>query len=202
MDKPYLPKSGEIPNITVLASGAGTLFRHLVECTHNGILRANINYFVADRQCKAIQVAKDCEINHEKYCKDFYKNVSLNKPTLIVMAGFLRKLYIPEAFEGHVLNIHPSLLPEFGGKGMYGTRVHEAVMNANEQYSGCTVHIVDNEYDSGPILDSIKVKINKKDTVQSLENKVKKAERYLYPIIIQDYLDYLLNPAIVASGGG
>ena len=68
------------------------------------------------------------------------------------MGGFLKHVLIPEDFAGRVLNIHPSLLPSFGGQGMYGLRVHEAVLAAGVSTSGCTVHFVDNEYDHGPIL--------------------------------------------------
>ena len=70
----------------------------------------------------------------------------------VVMGGFLKHVLIPPDFENRVLNIHPALLPAFGGKGMYGLRVHEAVLAAGEKRSGCTVHFVDNEYDHGPVI--------------------------------------------------
>ena len=71
---------------------------------------------------------------------------------LVVMAGFLKHVLIPDDFVGRVLNIHPSLLPAFGGPGMYGGRVHQAAIDRGVKYSGCTVHFVDNEYDNGPIV--------------------------------------------------
>ena len=91
---------------------------------------------------------------------------------LVVLAGFLRLLPIPQPWVGRVINIHPALLPAYGGKGMYGERVHAAVLAAGEKQSGCTVHYVTNEYDAGPILLQRTVPVIAGDTVETLAARV------------------------------
>ncbi len=100
---------------------------------------------------------------------------------LVLLAGFMKKLG-PETlrkFSGRIVNTHPALLPKFGGKGYYGRRVHEAVIAAGERESGATVHWVDGDYDTGPVLAQKKVAITSADTAESLELKVKALEREL-----------------------
>lgn len=92
--------------------------------------------------------------------------------THVVMAGFLKHVLIPQDYEGRVINIHPSLLPAFGGAGMYGQRVHEAALARGVQYSGCTVHYVDNVYDNGPILVQKVCPVSPDDTPETLAAKV------------------------------
>ncbi|MCC6384558.1 MAG: phosphoribosylglycinamide formyltransferase [Bacteroidia bacterium] len=108
----------------------------------------------------------------------------------IILAGYLRK--IPQAvtsrFENRILNIHPALLPDFGGKGMYGMRVHEAVINAKKQESGITIHYVNENYDEGQIIFQTKVKVVDQDTPQSLSDKIRKLELLYYPKIIEKTL--------------
>ena len=113
------------------------------------------------------------------------------QPDLIVLAGFMVK--IPEniiaAFSGKIVNIHPSLLPKFGGKGMYGKRVHEAVIEAGEQESGITVHLVNEQYDDGKILFQESIALTRDETVDSLMEKVRKLEHDHYPLVIQRLLE-------------
>jgi folate-dependent phosphoribosylglycinamide formyltransferase PurN len=97
------------------------------------------------------------------------------------MAGFLSLWRIPEDRFGWVINIHPALLPDFGGKGMYGHRVHEAVLAAGRTESGCTVHFCDNEYDHGPIILQRKVRIKPNDTADTLAARVFEQECVAYP---------------------
>ncbi len=104
---------------------------------------------------------------------------------LICLAGFLQLLTIPDDFAGRVLNIHPALLPKFGGHGMYGHHVHEAVLAAGEKVSGCTVHIATNEYDRGPILVQKQVPVLSDDTPDSLAARVFEAECEAYPEAIR-----------------
>ncbi len=109
----------------------------------------------------------------------------------VLLAGFLRKLVIPPAWEGRVLNIHPSLLPAFGGKGYWGDRVHQAVLDRGCWYSGCTIHHVDNEYDSGPILLQRSVAVERGDGVDDLAGRVFEAELEAYPQALRLYLQGL-----------
>ena len=89
-----------------------------------------------------------------------------------MLAGFLKKLWIPEQWQGRVLNIHPSLLPAFGGKGYWGHHVHQAVLDRGCQVSGCTVHLVDDVYDNGPILVQRWCEVRPDDTVETLSRRV------------------------------
>ncbi len=110
-------------------------------------------------------------------------------PDLIVMGGFLVFWRVPPRWLGRVLNIHPALLPSFGGKGLYGTHVHEAVRAAGVRESGCTVHLVDNQYDHGPVVAQRRVPVFPGDTVATLAERVMAAERELYPWVLQQISD-------------
>jgi len=107
------------------------------------------------------------------------------RPDLVVMAGFLHLLEIPVDFAGRVINIHPSLLPAFGGQGFHGSRVHRAVLDRGCTVSGCTVHLVDNEYDHGRILVQKTVPVLRDDTADSLAARVFAAECTALPEAIQ-----------------
>jgi formyltetrahydrofolate-dependent phosphoribosylglycinamide formyltransferase len=107
---------------------------------------------------------------------------------LVVLAGFLRLLVIPPAWLGRVLNIHPSLLPAFGGKGFHGHHVHEAVIASGAWFSGCTVHYVTNEYDAGPILLQRMVEVQPGDTPDALAARVFEEERRALPAAIALHL--------------
>lgn len=99
----------------------------------------------------------------------------------IVLAGYVKHLRVPRGFEGRAVNIHPALLPSFGGRGMYGMRVHQAVLDAGCKVSGCTVHLVDEEYDHGPILAQRACEVRDDDTAESLAARVFELEKELYP---------------------
>lgn len=104
---------------------------------------------------------------------------------LIILAGFLKLLIVPEEWESRVLNIHPSLIPAFCGKGYYGKRVHQAVIERGAKISGCTVHFVDNEYDHGPIVAQRCVPVLGDDTAETLAARVFEQECQIYPEAIQ-----------------
>jgi phosphoribosylglycinamide formyltransferase-1 len=107
---------------------------------------------------------------------------------VICLCGWLKRLCIPAAWEGRILNIHPALLPAYGGEGMYGMHVHRAVLEAAEARSGATVHLVDNEYDRGPILDQECVPVLPGDTPESLQQRVYAVEMRLYPRALAAFL--------------
>ncbi len=104
-----------------------------------------------------------------------------------MLAGFLRFLPIPERWIGRVLNIHPSLLPAFGGKGYYGDRVHRAALERGVQFTGCTVHYVDNVYDNGPILLQRCIEVLESDDVESLAARVFELEKISLPEAIRQH---------------
>jgi formyltetrahydrofolate-dependent phosphoribosylglycinamide formyltransferase len=107
---------------------------------------------------------------------------------LVVLAGFLKQVPGPvvATFSGRIINIHPALLPAFGGKGMYGMRVHAAVIASGARESGCTVHVVNEEYDRGPILAQARVPVLPDDTPESLAARVVAAEHPLLPPVVRE----------------
>lgn len=103
---------------------------------------------------------------------------------LVALAGYTKKIVVPEDFNDKIVNIHPSLLPSFGGKGMYGINVHKKVIESGVKVTGCTVHFVNNEYDKGTILAQNPVPVKPDDTPEVLQERVKLEERKLYPSVI------------------
>lgn len=105
----------------------------------------------------------------------------------IILAGFLLMIpaFLVKAFENKMVNIHPALLPKFGGKGMYGKRVHQAVLDAKEQQSGISIHYVTEEYDEGKIIFQTETNVERDETIESLEKKIHQLEHQHYPIIIE-----------------
>jgi len=106
----------------------------------------------------------------------------------ICLCGWLKKLTVPPRWEGRILNIHPGLLPQYGGPGMYGMHVHRAVLAAGEGESGATVHLVDGEYDHGRILQQLRVPVQSGDTAEELQKRVYAAELELFPKALAAYL--------------
>ncbi len=117
---------------------------------------------------------------------EYLKNYEID---YIILAGFMWLFpeYLIENYPEKVLNIHPSLLPKYGGKGMYGMHVHRAVHEKREEYSGITIHFVNPEYDKGRILLQTKVKLSKEDTPEEIESKVLRLEHHFYPRIVENY---------------
>jgi len=110
---------------------------------------------------------------------------------LVVLSGYLQRYIFPAKFEGRVLNTHPGLLPKYGGLGMYGHHVHEAVLAAGETESGCTVIIADHEYDHGPAIAERRVPVLPGDTPESLAERVMAAEREVFPEAVRTYAQRL-----------
>ncbi|MBL0249406.1 MAG: phosphoribosylglycinamide formyltransferase [Elusimicrobia bacterium] len=127
-------------------------------------------------------------------CFDAVADALLEKGVRVVcLAGFLLKVEpnFIRRFPGRILNIHPALLPKFGGKGMYGRHVHEAVLAAGEKESGCTVHLVDDEFDHGPAIARAKVPVVPGDTAEGLAARVLEQEHRLYPAALRQFLEKL-----------
>ncbi len=180
--------------LAALISGGGRTVLNLQECIRKGSLDAEISVVISSRgDAKGVERARAAGLNTivvERRMRDddaFQKELShaVGDPDLVCMAGFLSLWRIPEALAGKVVNIHPALLPDFGGKGMYGRRVHEAVIKAGRVLSGCTVHFCDNEYDHGPIILQRQVAVKPGETVDSLAGKVFDEECVAYPEAIR-----------------
>jgi phosphoribosylglycinamide formyltransferase 1 len=183
--------------ITVLASGSGSTFENLVQECQQGILAgtAMVTQLIVDRPCGAIERAERLNIPCGLFPRKDYaslqewsENVLPNFTDMYLLAGFLAKLDVPKRATNRILNIHPSLLPVYGGKGMYGHHVHEAVINDRCDKTGCTVHVVDNEYDHGRILAQESVEILAEDTAETIQQKVQALERQVYPRAVLNYL--------------
>ena len=130
----------------------------------------------------------------EAFCDAVWALIRPAGIDLVCMAGFLSLLLIPDDFAGRVLNIHPALLPDFGGRGMYGRRVHEAVLAAGESQSGCTVHFADNQYDHGRIILQRSCPVLPDDTPETLAERVLAAECEAYPEAVRQ-LALRLSPS-------
>ena len=124
------------------------------------------------------------ETERTEYIMSLFTQYNIN---LVVLAGYMKKLPVEiiNKVGGRVLNIHPALLPKFGGEGMYGMNVHKAVIESKEYYSGATVHLVDSEYDRGKILHSRSLDVFTDDTPESLAERVLKIEHQIYPEVIE-----------------
>lgn len=178
--------------IGVLVSGGGSNLQSLIDKSKSGELQCNIEVVIGDRECYGVERAKEAGIDgytldrkqlKKELCREIDKIVSKKEVDLIVLAGFLS--IIDEEFvnkwKGRIINIHPSLLPKFGGPGMYGIKVHEAVLKAGESESGCTVHYVDTGVDSGEIIAQRRVKVLEGDTPEILQKRVLVEEHKLLP---------------------
>ena len=183
--------------LAVLLSGSGTTLQNLIDRIADGRLTAQIALVVASKatafgleraQRAGIPTAvveRKAHATVESFSAAVFQHCRESGASLVCLAGFLHLLRIPADFAGRVLNIHPALLPAFGGKGMYGHHVHEAVLRAGAAESGCTVHLVDDEYDHGPIVVQKRVPVLPGDTPDALAARVFAAECDAYPEAIR-----------------
>lgn len=184
--------------IAVFVSGKGTNLLNIIRKAKDGFLRSEVKLVISDRYCEAIESSERAGIRTKVVDpKDFsdemdFGNAMLDilrkrEIELIVLAGFLKKIpdIVIKSYTNRIINIHPALLPSFGGKGMYGMRVHQAVIDYGCRVSGVTVHIVDVEYDHGPVLLQKCVAVTDDDTPDSLASKVHELEYELLPEAIR-----------------
>ena len=184
-------------NIVVLASGSGTNLQRIIDCINNGsISDAQVNLVVADRECYALERAENHQIKNVIIPRGKGFSITLDSmipqdTDLIVLAGFLSILTSEfcKKWEGKMINIHPSLLPKFGGRGMWGHHVHEAVIEAKESESGATVHFVTSGIDEGAIILQGKINVDENDTADDVAKKVHTVEYDIFPRAIQKVLN-------------
>lgn len=184
--------------LVVCASGEGSNFAALVEAARAGRLPATITGLITNRaQALAVQKAERFGIpvrvlrpkafgSVEEWDRAMVAAVQELGADWIVLAGFLALIgpRVLAAYPGRVVNSHPALLPHFGGAGMYGDRVHQAVLAAGETETGITVHTIDHEYDRGEILAQTQVPVYASDSVATLAERVKAREREFYPQVL------------------
>jgi len=189
--------------VAVLLSGSGRTLENFLQRSDRGELPVEIVAVVSTRaKVRGVDIARAAGVpvgiyrrrDHETVAEH---NAAINawlasfQPQIIVLAGFLSYYIPPVGFTGPVVNIHPALLPKYGGKGFYGDRVHEAVLAAGDTESGCTVHLVSDEYDKGRILAQSRVPVQAGDTVETLAARVFEAECELYPRVLADLARHL-----------
>ena len=191
--------------LAVLISGGGTTLQNLIDEIEAGNLAAEIKVVVASRpDIKGIDRARAAGIatyvvERSKYAgtAEFSDRVFLHcgeaGADLVCLGGWLCMLAIPPRWQGKVMNIHPALLPAFGGKGMYGPKVHQAVLDHGCKVTGCTVHFVDEHYDNGPIILQRTCPVLDDDTPESLAHRVFEEEKIAYPEAIRLYHDSRLK---------
>jgi phosphoribosylglycinamide formyltransferase-1 len=179
--------------LAVLVSGGGTTLQAFLDRIADGTLDARIEVVISSMpDAYALERARGAGIDtHVVRWRDYEDDKAFSdaiaeivdryEVDLVLGAGFMRRWVFPPRYEGRMLNTHGALLPKFGGKGMWGHHVHEAVLAAGETESGCTVHIADHEYDHGPILVQKKVPVLPDDTPETLAARVQAAEREAYP---------------------
>lgn len=178
--------------LAILLSGSGRTLENLLDCIAAGRLPASVEIVVSNRgNVRGVEVARRAGLATHVLPRGnaplaSWSNAIFNacravNADLVVMAGFLQLVQIPADFAGRVINIHPALLPAFGGKGYHGMHVHRAVLERGCTVSGCTVHLVDNEYDHGKILLQKTVPVLPDDTPESLAARVFAAECHALP---------------------
>lgn len=186
--------------LVVFASGKGTTLQAILEACRDSVLDASIEILVSDKpDCPAVEIARNNQIQVivlDAGTMDSFagglSNLDIeNKADLIVLAGFNRILPddFVDKYGGRMINTHPALLPCFGGKGMYGARVHRAVIQSGARISGCSVHFVSREVDGGPIIAQKAVQVLDSDTAETLAERVKATEKE----VLIESIGYILS---------
>jgi len=189
--------TGKPIRLGVLISGGGTTLINILKYINEGRLNANVAVVISSRSTVAgVEKAKNAgldvkiirkkdHIDIDEFSKHIEEEIDIAKVDLVIQAGWLCLWKIPARYEHRVMNIHPALLPSFGGQGMWGHHVHEAVLKAGCKVSGCTVHFCTNEYDKGPIIVQRTCEVKDNDTPDTLAARVFKQECIAYPQAIK-----------------
>ena len=181
-------------NIAVLVSGGGTNLQSIIDAVEAGRINGQIKLVISNKEgAYGLERAKNHNIR-AVFEKDEQAIIDIMKESqidLVVLAGFLKILgpNFTKAFENRIINIHPSLIPSFCGKGYYGLRVHEAAVEYGVKVSGATVHFVDENADTGPIIRQDTVEVFAGDSPQDLQQRVLKIEHKILSQVVADYCD-------------
>lgn len=183
-----------------LISGGGTTFLNIEEQIKQGRLAADVACVISSKSSAAgLEKARNMGYPAEfigrrrfeddsAYSRAIIDVLEANNTDLVILAGFLKKFLPGKQYHNRCLNIHPSLIPSFCGKGFYGMKVHEAVWQKGCRVSGCTVHLVDDEYDSGPIVVQKTVALDTQDSPEDIRRKVFEKECEAYPEAINYFI--------------
>jgi len=190
-------------NIAVFASGRGSNFQAILNALHRGFLPATVTLFVSNNAgAGAFEIARSHNIpavhisrkqfsSEEAFASSLLNELREHSVDFIALAGYLKRIpsVVVGSYRNRILNIHPALLPSFGGDGMYGHHVHEAVLARGVKVSGATVHLVDEEYDHGPIVLQKAVAVEFSDTPETLAAKVLKIEHEIFPAALKAFAE-------------
>jgi phosphoribosylglycinamide formyltransferase-1 len=182
--------------IVVFASGSGSNAENIIKYFAKGKTGVVVSVFTNNANAKVIERSKKNDVSVEIFSKEeLNESKVLHKlnqiqPDLIVLAGFLLKFpeNIVEAYPNKIINIHPALLPKYGGKGMYGMHVHRAIVNNKEMETGITIHYVDENYDEGNILFQQSVSLTGTETPEEVAAKIHELEQEHFPLVIEKLL--------------
>ncbi len=191
------------PKIGVLISGSGTNLQALIDNVENGFINGEISVVISNKESAyglerarqhnidAVFVNQKNYENFEEFNNAIIDELNARDVNLVVLAGYLKILSgsFIETYRNKIINIHPSLIPSFCGKGYYGLRVHEAAISYGVKMSGATVHFVDEEADSGPIILQDAVPVAYNDTAETLQQKVLRTEHMLLPLAVKYFCD-------------
>lgn len=188
-------------NIVIFASGAGSNAENIIRYFKNSTKKSVVAVFTNNANAKVIEKAKNLDVqtivfNKDELYGDFVlKNLKELNPDLIVLAGFLLKFpeHIIIEYPNKIINIHPALLPKYGGKGMYGKYVHQAVLDNKENETGITIHYVNEQFDEGGIIFQKATSISDCQSADEIANKVHELEQRFFPEIIDQLLNGNLN---------
>lgn len=184
--------------IIILASGNGSNFKSIIKKIKSGFLKSEVVLFLTNNQnSKALQLALKNKIYSAVFSNEMWEDsnpeilklINSFKPDLIVLAGFLKKIpdSIIKKYKNKIINIHPSLLPAFGGKGMYGMNIHKKVIESGVKVSGLTVHFVNEKFDSGRIIYQKAVVVRNDFDYKKLNEVILKEEHKVLPFIIKKF---------------
>ena len=194
------PIAGLPIRLAVCVSGEGTTLQNLIDRIRSRRLKAEIVQVVASRpRIGAIARAEAAGIplalanynarSRTEFSSSVFEPIRHSKADLVILAGFLALVKIPPDYKGRVINVHPSLIPSFCGKGFYGSNVHKAVLAMGAKVSGCTIHFADDDYDNGPIIAQRPVPVLEDDTIDALAARVFKEECKALPEAIALYAE-------------
>ena len=180
--------------IAVFASGSGTNAEQLIEHFQSVSEMTVSQVYCNKPDAFVLERAKNLDVPSLVFSRSEFKSeeflAQLGSVDYIILAGFLWKIpeYLIQAFPDKIINIHPALLPSYGGKGMYGSHVHESVIANEEKQSGITIHLVNENYDEGRTLFQASCDISPEDTPDSLAQKIHQLEHKYFPQIVEDYI--------------
>lgn len=188
-----------VPNIAIFASGTGSNAAHIIDTLHSK--RVNVVRLYCNNP--EAGVIKKCELRNVPVCviskedwnakesSQWFNQLMQDGVSLIVLAGFLKKIpaFLIQHYPNKIINLHPALLPKFGGKGMYGLNVHRAVLQANEESTGISFHFVNEHYDEGAIIAQFEMYVAPSNTPEHLAERIHQLEHRHFPDVILSVLN-------------